>query len=60
MFGIKEQGIVHVIGPEQGYTQPGDDNSLWRFSYLNSWSFWIFSFGIGTSEVEHVLATQKL
>ena len=56
----KEQGIVHVIGPEQGYTQPvmtivcGDSHTS------THGAFGALAFGIGTSEVEHVLATQTL
>ena len=59
IFDIR-QGIVHIIGPEQGYTQPGmtivcGDSHTSTHGALGS-----LAFGIGTSEVEHVLATQTL
>ena len=59
IFDIR-QGIVHIIGPEQGYTQPGmtivcGDSHTSTHGAIGS-----LAFGIGTSEVEHVLATQTL
>ena len=62
LFGMndKRQGIVHIIGPEQGFTQPrtiivcGDSHTA------THGAFGALAFGIGTSEVEHVLATQTL
>jgi len=62
LFGMndKRQGIVHIIGPEQGFTQPetiivcGDSHTA------THGAFGSLAFGIGTSEVEHVLATQTL
>ena len=56
----KEQGIVHVIGPEQGYTQPGMTIVCGDSHTSTHGAFGAFAFGIGTSEVEHVLATQTL
>ena len=56
----KEQGIVHVIGPEQGYTQPGMKIVCGDSHTSTHGAFGALAFGIGTSEVEHVLATQTL
>src|SRR6202451_71648 len=62
LFGLSDrrQGIVHVVGPEQGLSQPGmiivcGDSHTATHGALGS-----LAFGIGTSEVEHVLATQTL
>lgn len=55
-----EQGIVHVIGPEQGYTQPGMTIVCGDSHTSTHGAFGSLAFGIGTSEVEHVLATQTL
>ncbi len=54
------QGIVHVIGPEQGYTQPGKTIVCGDSHTSTHGAFGAFALGIGTSEVEHVLATQTL
>ena len=54
------QGIVHVIGPEQGYTQPGMTVVCGDSHTATHGAFGALAFGIGTSEVEHVLATQTL
>ena len=54
------QGIVHVIGPEQGYTQPGKVIVCGDSHTSTHGAFGAFATGIGTSEVEHVLATQTL
>ena len=54
------QGIVHVIGPEQGYTQPGKTIVCGDSHTSTHGAFGAFAMGIGTSEVEHVLATQTL
>ena len=54
------QGIVHVIGPEQGYTQPGMVIVCGDSHTSTHGAFGAFAIGIGTSEVEHVLATQTL
>jgi len=54
------QGIVHVIGPEQGYTQPGKMIVCGDSHTSTHGAFGAFALGIGTSEVEHVLATQCL
>ncbi|HTG87093.1 MAG TPA: 3-isopropylmalate dehydratase large subunit [Pyrinomonadaceae bacterium] len=66
-FGIKlfdihspEQGIVHVIGPELGLTQPGMTIVCGDSHTSTHGAFGALAFGIGTSEVEHVLATQCL
>jgi len=55
-----KQGIVHVIGPEQGYTQPGMTIVCGDSHTATHGAFGALAFGIGTSEVEHVLATQCL
>ena len=54
------QGIVHVIGPEQGFTQPGMVIVCGDSHTATHGAFGALAFGIGTSEVEHVLATQTL
>lgn len=66
-FGIRlfdtdspEQGIVHVIGPELGFTQPGLTIVCGDSHTSTHGAFGALAFGIGTSEVEHVLATQCL
>jgi 3-isopropylmalate/(R)-2-methylmalate dehydratase large subunit len=66
-FGILEldmadprQGIVHVIGPEQGFTLPGTTVVCGDSHTATHGAFGALAFGIGTSEVEHVLATQCL
>ena len=56
----KRQGIVHVIGPEQGFTQPGAVIVCGDSHTATHGAFGALAFGIGTSEVEHVLATQTL
>src|SRR5262245_31288791 len=66
-FGIKlydlgdpKQGIVHIIGPELGLTQPGLTIVCGDSHTATHGAFGALAFGIGTSEVEHVLATQTL
>ncbi len=66
-FGIKyfdlddkKQGIVHIVGPEQGLTQPGMVIVCGDSHTSTHGAFGALAFGIGTSEVEHVLATQTL
>src|SRR5712691_10004137 len=66
-FGVRlfdmdspEQGIVHVIGPERGFTQPGMTIVCGDSHTSTHGAFGTLAFGIGTSEVEHVLATQCL
>ena len=66
-FGVKHydlgdinQGVVHVIGPELGYTQPGMTIVCGDSHTSTHGAFGALAFGIGTSEVEHVLATQTL
>ncbi len=66
-FGLTEfamndsrQGIVHVIGPEQGFTQPGVTLVCGDSHTSTHGAFAALAFGIGTSEVEHVMATQCL
>jgi 3-isopropylmalate dehydratase large subunit len=66
-FGIEyleidapEQGIVHVVGPEQGFTLPGLTIVCGDSHTSTHGAFGALAFGIGTSEVEHVLATQTL
>ena len=54
------QGIVHIIGPEQGLTQPGTTIVCGDSHTATHGAFGAFAMGIGTSEVEHVLATQTL
>ena len=62
LFGINDprQGIVHVIGPEQGITQPGMTIVCGDSHTATHGAFGALAFGIGTSEVEHVSATQTL
>ncbi|MGA2803732.1 MAG: 3-isopropylmalate dehydratase large subunit [Acidimicrobiales bacterium] len=59
-MGDENQGIVHVIGPEQGLTQPGMTIVCGDSHTSTHGAFGALAFGIGTSEVEHVLATQTL
>ncbi len=59
-MGDPRQGIVHVIGPEQGFTQPGMTIVCGDSHTATHGAFGALAFGIGTSEVEHVLATQTL
>jgi 3-isopropylmalate/(R)-2-methylmalate dehydratase large subunit len=59
-IGDVRQGIVHVIGPENGYTQPGMTIVCGDSHTATHGAFGSLAFGIGTSEVEHVLATQTL
>ncbi|MGI8984400.1 MAG: 3-isopropylmalate dehydratase large subunit [Acidimicrobiales bacterium] len=59
-MGHPKQGIVHVIGPEQGLTQPGMTIVCGDSHTSTHGAFGALAFGIGTSEVEHVLATQTL
>ena len=62
LYGMGDplQGIVHVIGPEQGLTQPGMTIVCGDSHTSTHGAFGALAFGIGTSEVEHVLATQTL
>ena len=62
LYGLDDprQGIVHVIGPEQGLTQPGMTIVCGDSHTATHGAFGALAFGIGTSEVEHVLATQTL
>jgi 3-isopropylmalate/(R)-2-methylmalate dehydratase large subunit len=62
LYGMndKRQGIVHIIGPEQGFTQPGMTIVCGDSHTSTHGAFGALAFGIGTSEVEHVLATQTL
>ena len=66
-FGIKyfdlddeKQGIVHIVGPEQGFTQPGMAIVCGDSHTATHGAFGALAFGVGTSEVEHVLSTQTL
>ena len=59
-MGNPDQGIVHIIGPEQGLTQPGMTIVCGDSHTSTHGAFGALAFGIGTSEVEHVLATQTL
>ena len=59
-MGDADQGIVHIIGPEQGLTQPGMTIVCGDSHTSTHGAFGALAFGIGTSEVEHVLATQTL
>jgi 3-isopropylmalate/(R)-2-methylmalate dehydratase large subunit len=66
-FGIKyfdlddkRQGVVHIVGPEQGFTQPGMIICCGDSHTSTHGAFGALAFGIGTSEVEHILATQTL
>jgi len=56
----KRHGIVHIIGPEQGFTQPGTIIVCGDSHTATHGAFGALAFGVGTSEVEHVLATQTL
>jgi len=56
----QRQGIVHIIGPEQGITQPGMTIVCGDSHTSTHGAFGALAFGIGTSEVEHVLATQTI
>ena len=62
LFGVedKRQGIVHIVGLEQGFTQPGTVIVCGDSHTATHGAFGSLAFGIGTSEVEHVLATQTL
>ncbi len=59
-LGSKDQGVVHIIGPELGLTQPGMTIVCGDSHTATHGAFGAIAFGIGTSEVEHVLATQTL
>jgi 3-isopropylmalate/(R)-2-methylmalate dehydratase large subunit len=59
-LGNREQGIVHVVGPQLGLTQPGMTVVCGDSHTSTHGAFGALAFGIGTSEVEHVLATQTL
>ena len=59
-MGDADQGIVHVIGPQLGLTQPGMTIVCGDCHTSTHGAFGALAFGIGTSEVEHVLATQTL
>lgn len=61
-FGMQDdrQGIVHIVGPEQGFTLPGSTVVCGDSHTSTHGAFGALAFGIGTSEVEHVLATQTL
>jgi 3-isopropylmalate/(R)-2-methylmalate dehydratase large subunit len=59
-MGSRHQGIVHVIGPELGLTQPGMTIVCGDSHTSTHGAFGAIAFGVGTSEVEHVLATQSL
>jgi len=59
-LGDEQQGIVHVIGPQLGLTQPGTTIVCGDSHTATHGAFGALAFGIGTSEVEHVLATQTL
>lgn len=56
----KQQGIVHIVGPEQGFTLPGTTIVCGDSHTSTHGAFGALAFGIGTSEIEHVLATQTL
>jgi 3-isopropylmalate/(R)-2-methylmalate dehydratase large subunit len=59
-LGDKDQGVVHIIGPQLGITQPGMTIVCGDSHTATHGAFGALAFGIGTSEVEHVLATQSL
>ena len=59
-MGDREQGLVHVVGPQLGLTQPGTTVVCGDSHTATHGAFGAMAFGIGTSEVEHVLATQTL
>ena len=56
----KRQGIVHIIGPEQGFTQPGTVIVCGDSHTATHGAFGSLAFGIGTSEVEHVLSNTNV
>ncbi|MGV7292073.1 aconitase family protein, partial [Mycobacterium kansasii] len=58
--GGKGQGIVHMVAPESGRTQPGKTIVCGDSHTATNGAFGAIAFGIGTSEVEHVLATQTI
>ena len=62
MYDVNDirQGVVHIIGPEQGWTQPGQTIVCGDSHTATHGAFGALAHGIGTSEVEHVLATQTL
>ncbi len=62
LFDLQDirQGVVHIIGPEQGFTLPGTTTVCGDSHTATHGAFGSLAFGIGTSEVEHVLATQTL
>ncbi len=59
-MGDKRQGVCHIVGPEQGFTLPGTTIVCGDSHTSTHGAFGALAFGIGTSEVEHVLATQTL
>ncbi len=59
-LGHEKQGVVHIVGPEQGFTEPGMTLVCGDSHTATHGAFGALAFGIGTSEVEHVLATQTL
>ena len=59
-LGDEEQGIVHVVGPQLGLTMPGMTIVCGDSHTSTHGAFGALAFGIGTSEVEHVMATQTL
>ena len=59
-LGSEKQGIVHVIGPERGLTQPGKTIVCGDSHTSTHGALGALAFGIGTSEVEHVFATQEM
>ena len=59
-MGSDEQGIVHMVGPETGLTQPSKTIVCGDSHTATHGAFGAIAFGIGTSEVEHVFATQTL
>lgn len=59
-LGHEKQGVVHIVGPEQGFTEPGLTLVCGDSHTATHGAFGALAFGIGTSEVEHVLATQTL
>ena len=59
-FGEENQGVVHIIGPQTGFTLPGTTLVCGDSHTATHGAFGALAFGIGTSEVEHVMATQTL
>jgi 3-isopropylmalate/(R)-2-methylmalate dehydratase large subunit len=59
-LGNEKQGVVHIVGPEQGFTEPGITLVCGDSHTATHGAFGALAFGIGTSEVEHVLVTQTL